>query len=303
LLARVAFALVVLLPAREALAEGPALPAAPARFESSVRGAFVDAAIGTSAVGDSLLLELGARTQGIRSLSARRWLFSWDLALALRAGYLANQHPYLSLAGAHAWAFAEAGYRFQPSERGSPYLGLRLADEGQLLSHPGSTPPSFRTYNNVDGVGGALARGALRLDVGASFLESERSLLAVLFLEEVLQAAQVNVPGRSLTQLGVLARYDSRLGPSASLEGAYGFAPAQDSPALGLRDRTTRLSGSASVRWEFRSRNWLGLQASLARESDRLSYAGSPQTYRTANAPEFSALVMFGLALGKEARR
>jgi hypothetical protein len=266
------------------------------RFESSVRGSNVNASVGTSRVGDSLLGEVGGRWEGIQSLYAARWLLEWDLSLGLRGGYLANEHPYLFLLGPSGRSFVEAGYRFDARRDASPYAGLRVSDEVQLLAHPGRALAAFKTSNDVDGVGGALARGSLRADLGVSFLGAGRSLLLVGFVEEALQARQVNAEALALTQVGVAARLDLRRNLSASLEGAYGVSPARRDAQLGTSDRTTRLSTALSLLWAFANRSWLSARSSLSRDADRLTYAGQ-RSYHTANPPAFSAELSYGFSL------
>jgi hypothetical protein len=265
-------------------------------FESSVRGLSLGTIVGTSRVGDSLLGEVAGRWAGIQSLEAARWLLEWDLSLGLRGGYLANAHPYLFLLGPSAQSSAEGGYRFDAGRDGSPYAGLRLSDEVQLLAHPGQALAAFKTSNDVDGVGGALARAALRADVGVSFLGPGRSLLLVGFVEEALQARQVNAEALALTLTGVAARLDLRRHLSASIEGAWGVSPERRNSLLQTTDRTTRLSAATSLIWAFTHRSWLSARGSIARSTDRLSYAGG-RSYNTADPPAFSADLSYGLSL------
>jgi hypothetical protein len=268
--------------------------AEPARFESSVRGLIADAAIGTSGVGDSLLFELGGQWQGVRSFSGARWLLHWDLLLAARAGYLANEHPYLFLLGARLAASAEAGYRFSSARELSPYAGVRLASEQQLLAHPGRPLSDFGQFNNADGVGGIVNRASLRLDAGASLLSGDHSLLAVGFVEEGFRDRQVNAEALVLTLVGVAVRCDLREHLAASLEAAWGVSPERQD-ARGFGDRTSQASVAATLRWVFRNRSWLGAASSLARDSDHLEYA-SGRSYDTRSAPVFAAQVVYGFS-------
>lgn len=273
----------------------------PAGFDSQVRGWIADVGIGTSSVGDYLLGELGGQWQGLQSLSARRWLLSWDLRATLRGGYLANQHPYLFLLGGRLTSFAEGGYRTQADRELSPYLGLRLANEEQLLAHPGRALSEYDEYNSVDGVGGVLLKGALRFDAGASWLTGERSLLLVGFVEEAFQDLQVYTEALLLTRLGVNARFDLQGGLSASLEGAWGISPERSDELRGSSDRTQRVAIAGQFRWVFLQQSWIAANVTLSRDSDHLQYAGG-RSYDTASAPVFSADVTYGFSLERRAR-
>jgi hypothetical protein len=268
----------------------------PDGFDSQLRGVIADVGIGTSGVGDYLLGELGGQWQGLRSLRSRRWLLAWDLRVSLRGGYLANQDPYLFLLGGRLASFAEGGYRTQAERELSPYLGLRLANEEQLLVHPGRALSEYDEYNSIDGVGGLLLGGSLRFDAGASWLSQERSLLVVGFVEQSFQDLQVYAEALSLTQLGATARFDLRDGLSASLEGAWGISPERSDELRSVRDRTHRVSISGQFRWVFQQQSWLAANASLARDGDHLRYSGG-RSYDTASAPAFRADVTYGFSL------
>lgn len=280
-----------------ALADSPHPAAAQAvRFASEMRGLSAEAGIGTSSVGDSLLFALGGEWQGIRSLQAQHWLLQWNVSLAVRGGYLANQKPYLFLVGVRMDSFAEAGYRFVSTEELTPYAGLRLANEQQVLLHPGRALSDHAQFNAVDGVGGVVMHAAVRADGGVSWLTPGRALLLVGFLQESFEDLQVNTEALTLTQLGLAARYDQRSGLSAGLEGAWGISPERSSSLLALRDQTSRVSLAANFRWLFPQRNWLGAAASLARDSDHLEYPGG-RNYDTRSAPVLGISVVYGFSL------
>jgi len=273
--------------------------AAEPAFDSGVRGAIVDAGIGTGAAGDDLMFELGGQWAGLRSVRERLCLLQWDALVAGRGGYLASEHPYLLLVGARETAWAEGGYRFSASKRWSAYAGARLANEVRIMVHPGLALSALDTINNVDGVGGVAASGAIRADFGASLLEAERSLLLVAFVEEALEAAEINTPGRAFTTFGIGARFDIARRLTASVEIARGVTPARADPLLGLTDRTTRTGGAAIVRKLFSNGMWLSAMASLERDTDHVVYAGSGATYDTADAPSFGLTFLYGLPLGR----
>ncbi|HVZ32452.1 MAG TPA: hypothetical protein VG963_08500, partial [Polyangiaceae bacterium] len=215
----------------------PPAPAEPGGFDSQVRGAIADVGIGTSHAGDHSLLELGAAWQGMESLGTRRWLLQWDLLAGVRAGYLANEHPYLFLLGGELGGFAEAGYRFPARSEVSPYLGLRLAEQVQILAHPGRALADLDRHNDVDGLGGTLVQGAFRAAGGASSLTPALSWLVVGFVEEAYRAREVNAEALLLSQFGLAARIDRARGWSASLEAAWGIGPARRYGWLAASDR------------------------------------------------------------------
>lgn len=278
-----------------------ALASEPGAFDSQIRGVIADIGIGTSGVGDSLLGELGGQWQGLQSLHSRRWLLSWDLRASLRGGYLANQHPYLFLLGGRLASFAEGGYRTQADRELSPYLGLRLANEEQLLVHPGRSLSKYDEYNSIDGVGGVLVHGALRFDGGASWLSEQRSLLVLGFVEEAFQDLQVYTEALLLTQLGASARIDLRDGLSASLEGAWGISPERSDEQRSVQDRTHRVSIAGQFRWVFLQQSWIQAKVRLARDGNHLQYEGG-RSYDTASAPVFTADVTYGFSLERRAR-
>ena len=292
--ARLSFALILLqlgLPSGAALAQ----PSVARRFDSVARGAVFDTAIGTSMVGDTLMAQLGGQSAGLH-LTRGMWLLQWDVLVAAKAGYLANQNPYLFLVGVHALAWAEGGARFAPSRSWSPYGGLRLANEAQLMGHLGGPRSDFERTNAVDGVGGVSERASFRVAAGMSFLEGRDSLLLVLFAQEALRAPTVHTQGLAFTEVGLGARFDLSRSFMASLEGVWGVTPARTMvPAR--TDRTTHLGLSATLRKIFKNGMWLGASVSLDRDSDHAVDAETGTVFDTANAPTFAFALLYGLPL------
>lgn len=285
---RLSFA-VILLVASNALADPPDL-------DSVARGAIFDTSIGTSMVGDTLMAELGGESAGIRSLRRGAWLLQWDALLAAKAGYHANQNPYLFLVGAHALAWAEGGARFLPSRTWSPYVGLRLANEAQIMGHPGIPLSDLERLNAVDGVGGVNERALVRVDGGASFLDPLHSLLLVGFVQEAFRAPTLHARGQAFTELGLAVRFDLSRSVMASLEGVWGVTPAR-ATAPGLSDRTTHAGVSATFRKIFKNGMWIAAALSVERDTDHLAYAASGAVFDTANAPTFGFTLLYGLSL------
>jgi hypothetical protein len=269
-------------------------PIAP--LDDRVRGAIATAGIGTSVVGDSLMLELGGQWSAIHSYGRRRWLMQWDGLLAARGGYLANEHPYLFLIGGHELAWAELGRRFIWNQNWSPYAGARLGNELLLMKHPGLAFSDLDTINSVDRVGGSVAAGLIRLDAGASLLDDQRSFLLVAFVQEELHAAETNTPAQAFLGAGVGARFDlasRRL--SAVAEASLGVAPERRDSLRGFTDRTTRVAASLSARKTFGSGMWVSVSTFIARDSDHMVYSATGNVYDTANAPQFGLSLLYGI--------
>ncbi len=268
------------------------------RFDERVRGLIVDGGIGTSMVGDTLMLELGGQWSAVRSYGRRRWLVQWDGLLAARGGYLANEHPYLFLIGGHELAWAELGRRFVATQNWSPYAGVRLGNEIFLMKHPGLGWSDVDTINSVDRVGGSVAAGLIRMDAGASFLDGPRSLLLVAFVQEELHAAETNTPAQAFLGGGVGARFDlASHHLSASAEASWGVTPERRDSLRGFTDRTTRVAASLSARKTFGRGMWVSLSTFIARDSDHMVYSATSTVYDTANAPQFGLSLLYGIPL------
>lgn len=266
------------------------------RFDNGYQGAVLGASFGTRAVGDTLMGELGGESAGLRSFADRRTLLAWDVRLALKGGYLGNQHPFLFLLGVHSIAWAEYGVRFASQSVWSPYLGGRIGSELQLMAHPGLSGSAFDTINSVDGVGGVAATGTLRVDAGASMLDRVRSLLLVAFAQEELQAPRTNTPSLAFTEGGLGARLDIARTLVAEVDGVWGVTPDRSDVLRGLQDRTTRVGVSGSLEILFGRGMWLGATALWMRDSDTVAYSNG-LTYGTENAPTFEFELFFGMPL------
>jgi hypothetical protein len=266
------------------------------RFDNRVHGAFLGAGFGASAVGDALMGELGGESAGLRSFAERRTLLAWDVRLAAKGGYLGNQHPFLFLLGVHSTAWVEYGVRFTHHGAWSPYVGGRLGSELQLMGHPGLAGSAFDTINSVDGVGGVVAGGTLRVDAGASLLDETRSLLLLAFAQEQLQAPRTNTPGLAFTQGGLGARFDIAGSVIAELDGVWGVAATREDPLRGLHDQKARLGVSGSFRKIFANGMWLGATLLWMHDTDTVAYDGG-LTYGTGDAPTVDFEVFFGVPL------
>ncbi len=263
-----------------------------------VHGGVFDTGIGTSRVGDTLMAELGGESLGLRAFSHGRWLLQWDVLAAARAGWLASEHPFLFLAGAHTLAWLEGGVRILPPKHWSPYLGARLGGDVTLMGHPGLASSDFDTINDVGGAGGVVARGLVRVAAGASFLDRTRSLLLVAFAQEAMQARQVATPGLAFTQLGVGARFDLAESVVAEVEGSWGVTADSTDALRGISDQTSRMGVAAAFRKIFHNGMWLGVSTSLERDGDAVTYPGGAN-FQTTGAPRFAFTLLYGVSLGR----
>jgi len=306
-----AVTLAALLFAARASAEDPPTPAAPPPAEVTAaapepeynfvsHGLVLGLGIGTSPVGDGLVAQLGGNTFGLRSYDDRRWLLQWEGFLGAKAAILANTWPVALFVGGRAGGMAEFGHRFLSPTRWSPYLGGRLSANLQLMAHPGLAFDALNTLNASDGVGGVTASGGARVAAGASFLESERSLLLVAFVQEGLRAPGIITPGAAFTEGGLAARFDLGRSLSLSAEAFGGFTVASTNDALHFTDQLFVLGASGSVRKTFDSGLWLSLAVSVARDSHHVVYTATKTAYDSINPPFFDVLLAFGVPLGRQ---
>jgi hypothetical protein len=277
----------------------PAAPPERVEFDSVLVGALLDFGYGSAAVGDSLLGDLGAEYVGIRTFRDRAWLLQWDALLAARGGLLGNTRPYTGLAGMRTVADGEIGYRWLRARTLSPYTGARVDGELIVMTRPGTSLSDLDRLNNLDGVAGVSAHGALRIDAGLSLLDGARSLVVVGFFQEALRAPGVYTPGAAFAEGGVGARFDLRRRLTASLELSAGQSPTSTQAALGTSDQTTIVELSALVRFVLRSGVWLQAAGGYSREFDRRTYQSSPLTYQTASAPSFDVTLALGVSLDR----
>lgn len=260
-------------------------------FLTSLRGPFVDGGFATSGAGDALMFEAGANYVGARSQDHRRWLLQYDLAGAFKFGLLGNQHPFLFLMGPHLSAWAELGRRFANDKEWSPYAGVRLGSDMQILEHPGLAADALSTVNESQA--GVRANGVARIDGGVSFLgDSGNGLLFVGFVQEAFQSRGVNSPVFAFTQLGLAFRFDVPRAIMWEVEGAWGVTPNRTNSALGFVDQTTRASIATNVRVMFGLGFWAGLKILAARDTDTITYP--TRTYGTGDAPVFDASLHIG---------
>jgi hypothetical protein len=261
--------------------------------DTVVHGATLSGSFTTAPVGDAILGELGGAWGGLRTID-RRWVLQWEMRLAIEAGWLGSEHPFLFLVGPHASSMIEAGHRFRSERPFSPYLGVRLAGDARSLASPGA--PSQEELNAVDGVGGNVAHGALRVVAGSSYLDEAHALIIAMFVQEEVDAPEIHTPGLAFTDIGLEARYDATRSLTLSLEGRCGLTFDRHDALLGTTDSTMRCGFDAAFRKIFGNGMWLGATISFRRDTDHVGYANGA-SYETGDAPLFVGALELGVPL------
>jgi hypothetical protein len=272
-----------------------AVPARAWAFDDIVRGVVVSGSFETAPVGDAILGELGGAWGGLRAFPDRLWIMQWDVLATLKAGVLGSEHPYLFLIGPHGSSWVEGDRRFGLAKT-TFYLGARVSGDASSLGNP--DVKSFAAINSVDGVGGIVARGSARITGGASYLDAKHSLLVGLFVQEELDAPEINTPSYAFAELGLSARFDVARSFMGSVEGLCGITPTRGDATRSTTDSTMRCSVAAAFRKIFANGVWLGATLSYERDTDHLVYAGGG-TYDTASAPTFAVALSLGVPLWK----
>ncbi len=264
-------------------------------FDNVTRGAAVSFGFGTTPVGDTLMGEIGGDWLGIRVCHCMRWVMQWEVLATLKLGYLGNEHPFTFFIGPHFGSWVEGGMRTSGKTGFSPYLGLRIGGDVQLLGNPGTK--ELDTINAVDGVGGIVAEGWARFTAGGAYLDANRSVILTAFVQELLQPERINTPSRAFTGGGASLRFDVPHSWFATIEGGYAATPGRNDALRGLSDTTTRAWIGGSVRKIFENGMWVGGALSYERDMDHVVYASSGTTFDTADAPRFNVSILYGLPL------
>lgn len=263
------------------------------RFEVTARGATVQASMGMSRAGYRIMGDLGGESVGLRSFG-RHWLVGWDVLVAGRLGELANREPYLFLFGLRASSSIEPTYRVLTGPL-SPAVFGRLSGDASVMFNTVASLADAKTLNDMDGVGGVNTRGQVRIGGGLSYLEMGKSLLLQGFVEELLVGHGVNADGKAFTDVGLAARFDWTWGLSAALEGSYGTTLSLSDPALDRTLRTSRFAFGGNARKIFGNGMWLGLFASIARETEHVTY--SRTTFDGSGPADVTLGLAFGISL------
>ena len=260
------------------------------------KGVMASFGFGSSAAGDTLMGEVGGDWLGLRVASDRHFVMQWDVYLALRGGYLGNQHPFLFLIGPHALSWFDAGWRFASQKGFSPFVSARIGGDVSLLGNP--DVPRFDEINSVDGVGGVAARGFARVGAGNAYLDDKRTVLLVAGIDEMLQPQRINTPSYAFTGVFLSVRVDVPRSVTATLEGGFGFTPSRHDTLRDISDSTTRAWIGGSLRKIFKNGMWLGGAVSYESMMDHVVYETRQTTFDTTNAPTFSISLFTGFPIG-----
>ena len=251
---------------------------------------------GSSSAGDTLMGEVGGDWLGLRVARDRHLVMQWDVYLALRGGYLGNQHPFLFLIGPHALSWFDAGWRFSSQKGFSPFIDARIGGDVSLLGNP--DVPRFDEINSVDGVGGVAARGFARIGAGNAYIDDKRTVLLVVGADEMLQPAQINTPSYAFTGGFVSVRVDAPRSVTATLEGGFGGTLVRHDTLRNIDDSTTRAWIGGSLRKILKNGVWFGGAVSYEDMMDHVVYQPRQTTFDTAEAPRFSISLFVGIPLG-----
>ena len=263
-----------------------------------MKGVMATFGFGSSGVGDTLMGEVGGDWMGLRVARDRHFVMQWDVYLALRGGYLGNQHPFLFLIGPHALSWFDAGWRFETHKGFSPFIDARVGGDVSVLGNP--DVPRFDEINSVDGVGGIAARGFARIGGGNAYIDDKRVVLLSVGLDEMLQPAQINTPSYAFTGGYVSVRIDAPRSVTATLEGGAGATFGRHDALRGIDDTTTRAWISGSLRKIFKNGMWLGGAVSYESMMDHVVYEPRKTTFETSDAPRFSISLFVGIPIGAQ---
>lgn len=273
------------------------LAARPANAQANVtKGVMASFGFGSSSAGDTLMGEVGGDWLGLRVARDRHLVTQWDVYLALRGGYLGNQHPFLFLIGPHALSWFDLGWRFDTRKGFSPFLDARIGGDVSILGNP--DVPRFDEINSVDGVGSVVARGSARIGAGNAYVDDKRIVLLSIGVDEMLQPKQINTPSYAFTGAFLSVRVDVPRSVTATLEGGFGATFAREDKMLGTSDTTTRAWIGGSLRKIIKNGMWLGGAVSYESMMDHVVYETRQTTFDTAEAPRFSISLFVGVPIG-----
>ncbi len=263
--------------------------AAETTFSSMLNDLELRGEVGTGIYGDELTGNLGIQSLGLRDFG-RRWLVSWSGDAELILGGVAYENPYYWVYGIQGTAQGEGGLRLLPGRVISPYLSVAL--DGSL-SGVAVAGIASQDLNNLDGFGGVIGTGDVRLGLGASFLGMRQSLIVELQPLAEVDSAQSNLPLLDYFGGALHVRYDRRDSLVAIGELNYAVTPAQTDAALGTSSVSGRWTASVSVVKKFGRHYFAGIGASVSRTATQLSYA-TGQSYNTDTPVDTRLWLLFG---------
>lgn len=283
---------------RSALADDPdarstAATAVP-EFASSFSG--IDTAIDlrSSRTGYGALGELGVRWLGTRSLSQRRWVARWELVASAQGGVPGSVLTVVPIIGGRALLDGELGYRLQASRSWSPLVEMRAAGDLEWLA---ATSAHYSAFSDLTGTNPLSAAGQLRAGLGASYLDASRSLSVVGFVQAAVRPTALHPRGLPFTEGGLALRLDLARSFTMRVDASWGTALSRDTP-LRSTDRTTHVELGLGVSKWLTRRLWLGLDATAARDADRVEYVASVTSYSTVAVPDLKLALSVGFSWG-----
>jgi hypothetical protein len=272
---------------------GAALPsAAETTFSSIMNDIELRPEVGTGIYGDDLIGNLGIQSLGLRAYD-RRWLLSWKGDATLILGGVAYETPYDWAYGAQVVAYGEGGLRILPSRVISPYVSAGVDGTLSAVTEIGTPFDQTWLLNNLDGFGGFIGMGDVRLGLGASFLGTRQSLIVEVQPLAEVDSAQTNLPLLSYFGGALRVRYDRRDSLMAIGELLYAVTPAQTDAALGISSVSGRWSASVGAVKKFSRHYFAGIGASVSRTATELSYS-TGQSYDTDTPVETRIWLLFG---------
>lgn len=272
---------------------GTALPFAPtATFSSLLDDLELRVEVGTGIYGDELTGNLGIQSLGIFDLD-RQWLLSWSGDAELVLGGVAYEEPFDWLYGIQGQAHGEGGYRVLRDWAFSPYVSASLNGNLSAVTEPGVAFDQGATINNLDGLGGVIGRGDVRLGLGASYLDLGQSLVVEVQPLAEINSAEANLPFLDYFGAALHVRYDRLDSLTAIGELSYAVTPPQNDAALGASSTTGRWTISASVVKKLGQHFYGGAGLSISRSDTVLSYS-TGQTYNTDTPVDSRFWLLFG---------
>lgn len=231
--------------------------------------------VGTGIYGLHLTGNLGVTSLGVRVFD-QQWLLSWNGSAEMVLGGVAYELTAFVIYGVQGQAHAEGGLRLMKDRELSPYLSAGLDGSLYAITQWGN-PFNDITINNLDGLGGVVGMIGARLGVGASYLDSKRSLVVEAQPLAEFDGAEPFRGALSYFGAALHARYDFVNTLTAIGDASFALTPTYANTALGTSSETSRwlLSASAIHTW---GRFSGGLGLSVGRSETRLAFS-SGQTY------------------------
>ncbi|MFT3837262.1 MAG: hypothetical protein QM723_09735 [Myxococcaceae bacterium] len=281
---------------------GPAVEVLPLlEFRHTSLGPFLSAEIGTSTAGYQLTGNLGFQVFGLTS-TERKYLLIWDAQVAFRPGGLARTHTNELFLGGEGDGTVSLHHRVSSklTDTWCPVVGVGAGAGLLVAGTPGTPLSQLDTINSVDGYGGIVPYGTLRIAAGFSWLKSRHAFLIEAVGQELLRGSGVVAPFAAFSEGGLSARYDIAGSLSLIGEAFYGVTPENGYQGLHAHYQSRRLSLDLKARKTFANRWWAGAFFGLSQEGASVTYEQQKTTFTVNNAPVFRFGLSVGLPLGGE---